>query len=84
MLRDMRPSELGEWMALWQVSPWGADRSDLAAGIIASTIANVNRDSKRRAAAFRPSEFMAYHVEPEVTPEELAGKIWGAFGKIRR
>ena len=48
--------EIAEWMAYDSVEPFGEDRADLRAGIIASTIANVNRESKRK--AFVPRDFM--------------------------
>ena len=48
--------EYAEWQAKYEIDPWGEDRADLRAGIIASTIANVNRESKRK--AFVPRDFM--------------------------
>ena len=48
--------EFAEEMAYYEIDPWGEDRADLRAGIIASTIANVNRESKRK--AFVPRDFM--------------------------
>lgn len=48
--------ELTEWLAYLQLEPQGEERADLRAGIIASTIANVNR--KKGTRAFRPDEFM--------------------------
>lgn len=53
----MRPSQLGEWAALWTIDPQGQERADLRAGVIASTIANVHRDSKKRPRPFRADEF---------------------------
>jgi hypothetical protein len=58
-------------MAYYSVEPWGPERADLNAGIIASTLANVHRDSKRRPEPFTAAEFMPkYGPEPE--PEEEA------------
>lgn len=48
--------ELTEWLAYLQLEPQGEERADLRAGIIASTIANVNR--KKGTRVFRPDEFM--------------------------
>jgi len=47
-----------EYWAHFQLEPWGAEREDLRSGIVASTIANVNRDPKKRARAFPPDQFM--------------------------
>jgi hypothetical protein len=37
----MGASELREWMAFYQMEPWGPGRDNIHAGIIASVIANV-------------------------------------------
>ena len=49
--------ELAEWMAYYTLDPWGTQRDDLQAGIIASTIANANSGKGR---AFQPIDFMPY------------------------
>jgi hypothetical protein len=68
MLAEMRPSELGEWMAFWQIEPWGDERADLRTAINTAVLANVNRDSKRRPNPFTPKDFMPYYREPEPDP----------------
>lgn len=82
MLRRMRPSQLGEWLALYLIDPWGAERGDLQAAIVAKTIANVNRDPKKRPAPYRNRDFMAY-LEPEPPPSsaELEKRLLAAFGQ---
>jgi hypothetical protein len=40
--------ELAEWQAYFRLEPFGEARADLRAGIIASTVANVHRDPRRR------------------------------------
>lgn len=79
----MRPSELGEWAAFWNLGPWGAVRGDLQAGIIASTVANANRDSKKRPKPFRPDEFMPFREPPPAKPVDsaaLSRRLLSAFG----
>lgn len=39
MLAEMRPSELATYWAMFRMDPWDEARSDLRAGIVASTIA---------------------------------------------
>jgi hypothetical protein len=34
-------TEFQEWCLYYQIEPWGEDRADLRAGIVASTLANV-------------------------------------------
>ena len=43
LLARIDSKELSEWMAYYELNPFGTVRDDLQAGIIASTIANVNR-----------------------------------------
>ena len=50
--------ELSEWMAYYELEPFGHVRTDLNAGIIAATIANVNRGKQGQ--AYRPADFMPY------------------------
>jgi hypothetical protein len=69
MLRELRPSELGMWAALYDVDPWDETRADLRAGIVASTIANVNRG--RNQPAFVPADFMPF-ADRTKKPQDLA------------
>lgn len=68
MLREMRPSELGEWTAFWLINPWGANRGDLQAGIVASTVANAFRDTRKRRKAFAAADFMPRFGRPKPAP----------------
>ena len=54
----MSSRELTEWMCYYEQEPWGEERADLRAGIIASTIANANRAPKKRKKPFTPTDFM--------------------------
>ena len=44
------------WAAFYETDPWGHERSDLHAGIVASTIANAMRQKRGR--SFKPRDFM--------------------------
>lgn len=45
----MSSAEFAEWIAFDRLSPIGPERADLRAGIIASTVANVQRGKSDRA-----------------------------------
>lgn len=60
MLEEMSWSQFLGWCAYYRIDPWGPERADLRAGIIASVIANVNRDSKKRARPFSATDYMPY------------------------
>jgi hypothetical protein len=55
LLRRMTWRQLRGWMAYYRTDPWGGERDDLHAGIVAATIANVYRGKAR---AYKPSDFM--------------------------
>lgn len=74
LLAELSSQQLAEWIAYFQLEPWGEERADLRAGIVASTIANVNRSAKQRK-AFEPKEFMPrFDAEPEA-PETSALRL---------
>ena len=54
--REMSSHELSQWMALYQIEPFGDERADLRAGIVASTIVNCTPRKDHR--QYRPAEFM--------------------------
>ena len=60
MLAKIDSLELAEWMAFYGLSPFGDERQDLQAGIVACTIANANSSKGR---AFQPIDFMPYAEE---------------------
>lgn len=77
----MSAAEFGEWYAMYLREPWGEYAADLRAGIVASTIANVNRDPKHRKEAWIPSDFMRNNpwelAEPEAedNPDDFFEQI---------
>lgn len=54
-------------MAYYLVEPWGERMADIRAGMICSTLANINRDSKRTPDPFQPADFMPW-VEKKQEP----------------
>lgn len=68
LLNRISSRELSEWMAYDRLQPFGPERSDVNAGIVASTVANANRDSKKRRKPFGPADFMpVFEKEKEAT-----------------
>ena len=57
LLERIDSKELSEWAAYHSLEPFGYLRSDLQAGIVASTMANCNR-TKNSQKAFTPIDFM--------------------------
>lgn len=77
---DLSNYEIALWEAEFRLSPWDEFRSDLQAGMIAATIANVNRG--KNTPAFSPADFMPYlekekPVEGKDDYDSLKGFIGG-------
>lgn len=74
--------ELTEWVAFHNLHPWGEERADLRAGIVASTVANCHSTK----GTFKPSDFMPRldrRAKPEQTPQDhkdIAQRINAMFG----
>jgi hypothetical protein len=74
-IEEMPSSRLVEYMAMYQVSPWGEDRADLRAGYIAATQYNVTRQRGQR--ALKVSDFL-----PDFAPKkrQTAAEMEALFG----
>jgi hypothetical protein len=76
---SMSALEFAEWMAYTRIAPWGETRADLRAGIVASTIANINRAKKQK--AYSPLDFMPRFEPPDrPSPEQLKDKLRRILG----
>lgn len=75
--------DVSEWMAYASIEPFGEERADMRAGIIASVIANVNRDPKRRSQPFTPQDFMPF-IEREDPSVDLSRQLKAAFRQFKK
>ena len=66
LLARIGSDELTEWMAFYQLEPFGDLRADLRSGVISSTIANANR--AKHSQAFTPEDFMPFRAEEPCPP----------------
>lgn len=69
--------ELTEWIAFYNIEPFGEDRADMRQALTSCILANANRDPKK-SRAFKPQDFML--VKPpkkEQTPEEMMALLKG-------
>ncbi len=81
MLSEITSKQFAEWMAYSRLEPWGEKRDDLRMGIVASTVANVNRGRNQK--PYRPQDFMP-SFEPETeeqAAERLIAKARAALGE---
>lgn len=71
LLREIDAKELIEWQLYDQMDPIGmGDRADVNAATIAATIANANRDPKRRSRPYSPDDFIPRYA-PREDPKVL-------------
>lgn len=64
--------EFTEWMAYHALEPFGPDATAWGFGMVASVIANANRDPKRRSQPYTPQDFMP---DEPMTPAERAADV---------
>ena len=58
LLAETTSAELSELVAFYGLEPFGPERGDLQAGVVAATVANVNRDPKKQKRPYSVQEFM--------------------------
>ena len=71
--------EIAEWMAYDSVEPFGEDRADLRAGIIASQIVNVHLSKGQRATV--PADFMP-DFDPKPKPAQSQREMAAVMGQL--
>jgi len=70
--------------------PIGPRRFDWRAALVASVVANANRDSKKKPQAYKPDDFIPDWAaangvtKPPPHPLDVADKMRGFFGRLRR
>ncbi len=85
LLDRISTHELDEWLAYYQLEPWGEERADLRAGIVASTIANFRPFRKRKSKSFKPKHFMPTFRRR--TPATMKQKFFAwavSFGVVQK
>lgn len=73
MLEEMSWSQLVMWHAYYASDPFGEQRADARAALIASILANVNRDPKKHPRPYELKDFMLYGSVDGTTRRAPAG-----------
>ena len=76
----MAAQEFGYWQAEYQREPWGDFRTDLAGGMVASVVANVNRDVKAKPVPYSAVDFMPFTRAPEPVDTESPTDFFNNLG----
>jgi hypothetical protein len=77
LLSSLDSQELTEWMAYYQIAPFGEFRRDLQAGVIASTSANIHRGENTK--PYLPSDFLLFPDKPERDHDEMERELEAAL-----
>lgn len=64
--------EFAEWRCYYELEPWGEERADLRAGIIASTVYNIGKGKGRM---LSPADFMPKFDRRRQTQEEIGHRL---------
>lgn len=68
MLKRMSARQFEEWIAYFDLEPFGDDW--LRTATLASLVANSNRDTEKRPEPFTPEEFLPIQRQPEAPESE--------------
>lgn len=75
----MSSVEFAEIMAYYTLEPWGAERDNLHAGLIASTVANVHRNPKVRRDPYLAKDFvLKFGKQDRIDPKKLYNQFRAA------
>jgi hypothetical protein len=88
MLARLSWDQFLEWAAFAEIEPFGEERADWRAGMVASVIANVNRDPKK-GKPFGPRDFMPDFSSSKKAATGsreplMSGKAWGEAKSMAR
>lgn len=78
---DLTSSEYADWQAFCALEPIGVERGDLNAAMVASTLANINRDAKKKPQGFGYAEFMPFAKQTDAV-DSLSERIKNSFRQI--
>jgi hypothetical protein len=76
-------AELSAWFAYYRLEPWGEERADLRSAIVASNVANSNRDPRKRPEPYAPADFMPFGKRNDDKPDAVIGRIKRGFKQLK-
>jgi len=82
MLREMTAREFAEWEAFYAIDPFGDQRADLRAGIVAATVSNRWRGRNEDPKA--PSDFMPFKQDVQQTPDEIQRQLRNVLAQVKK
>lgn len=85
LVREMRPSTLAAWTAMYAIDPWDDNRADLRAAQIAAAVYGAAGCKKESGDAFIAADFMPYHEvqQGDVEVERKSAQALHSFLMVR-
>jgi len=68
--REIDSAEFSHWIEFFQLEGFGAPYEDMRAGMIASMLANINRDTKAHPEPFGVLHFVPWSDQKATLPDE--------------
>lgn len=92
LLDRMSSRELSEWMAFYEIEPWGEERADLRQGMTTSAVHNSIQAQTKHPKWTKPEDFMLFKesTQPKtdeagpVDPSALKDKLLAFTGNRRK
>jgi hypothetical protein len=74
---NLSAKEYGEWVEFFNLEPFGWEAQCYSSGIVAATIANVNRDAKKKPKPFEAIDFVpgAKRTTKKIDPKALKAQL---------
>lgn len=79
MLLGMTGNQLQEWMEFFSLDPWGGERADMRAALVAHTVAVSAGAKKQGGGNLKISDFMLEFGPPKKKPKQTASQIKQMF-----
>lgn len=84
MLEQITWKQFLEWEAFAQLEPYDEERADIRAAQIVTTLANINRDRKKRRTAYKISDFLLRFGDSANEKRSTHQKSWQQMKAISK
>ena len=80
LLGEISSRQFAEWMSWYANEPFGEQRADLRAAIVAAVMSNRWRGKSER--PLKPLDFMPFLKKRQQTPEEMRAVLRGVLASV--
>ena len=80
LLGEISSRQFAEWMTWYGIEPFGEQRADLRAAIVAAVVSNRWRNKHEK--ALRPLDFMPFYKKRQQTPDEMRSVLRSVLASV--